>query len=81
MICDRSYGIDQQGGKGQANYTVDIAPPLMSDSHGTPHAVAYGVVAKGNGDAFINPKTHTALSCGGGEPGQGYPCVLIVKKS
>lgn len=37
---------------------------------------AYGVVAKGNGDAFINPNTHTALSTEGGEPGQGYPCVL-----
>ena len=39
---------------------------------------AYGVVAKGNGDTFINDTTHTALSCGGGEPGQGYPCVLEV---
>lgn len=111
-----AYGIDQQGGKGQANYTQDVAPTLAADSHGTPHAVAYGfpgqsgvssgmpiveegtpamvanqitnvaqpvtsadaygVVAKGNGDAFINPNTHTSLSTGGGEPGQGYPCVL-----
>lgn len=38
---------------------------------------AYGVVAKGNGDAFINPVTHTALTIGGGQPGQGYPCVLV----
>jgi len=38
---------------------------------------AYGVVTKGNGDAFINEKTHTALSVGGGEPGQGYPCCLV----
>ena len=36
------YGIDQQGGKGGANYTVDVAPPILSDSHGTPHAVAIG---------------------------------------
>lgn len=35
------YGIDQQGGKGGANYTVDVAPTMASDSHGTPHAVAY----------------------------------------
>lgn len=34
------YGIDQQGGKGGANYATDIAPPLAGDSHGTPHAVA-----------------------------------------
>ena len=39
---------------------------------------AYGVTTKGNGDAFINPNTHTALSTGGGEPGQGYPCVLQI---
>lgn len=35
------YGIDQQGGKGQANYTEDVAPTLCSDSHETPHAVSY----------------------------------------
>ena len=38
--------------------------------------VAYGVVTKGNGDAFLNEKTHTSLSVGGGQAGQGYPCVL-----
>ena len=38
-----AYGIDQKGGKGSANYTVDIAPTLLSDSHGTPHAVAQPV--------------------------------------
>lgn len=43
------------------------------------HAVAYGVTAKGNGDAFINPDTHTSLATGGGEPGQGYPCVLTTE--
>lgn len=37
-----AYGIDQQCGKGQANYTQDVAPTLAADSHGTPHAVAYG---------------------------------------
>ena len=34
-----AYGIDLQGGKGGANYTVNFAPTLCSDSHGTPHAV------------------------------------------
>jgi len=34
-----TYGIDQQGGKGQANYTENVAPTLAADSHGTPHAV------------------------------------------
>ena len=39
--------------------------------------MSYGVTAKGNGDAFINAETHTSLSTGGGEPGQGYPCAMI----
>ncbi len=37
---------------------------------------SYGVTTKGNGDAFISEERHTSLSTGGGEPGQGYPCVL-----
>ena len=39
-----AYGIDQQGGKGGANYTVGVAPTLASDSHGTPHGVAYSKI-------------------------------------
>ena len=35
------YAIDQQGGKGSANYAEDVMPTLCSDSHGTPHGVAY----------------------------------------
>ena len=38
--------------------------------------VASGVVAKGNGDCFLSEERHTALSTGGGQAGQGYPCVL-----
>ena len=38
-----AYGIDQQGGKGGANYSENTSPPILSDSHGTPHAVAYGI--------------------------------------
>jgi DNA (cytosine-5)-methyltransferase 1 len=37
---------------------------------------AYGVVTKGNGDAFISLERHTALTSGGGQAGQGYPCVM-----
>ena len=37
---------------------------------------ASGVVAKGNGDCFLFEERHTALSTGGGQAGQGYPCVL-----
>ena len=38
--------------------------------------IAEGVVAKGNGDCFLTPERHTALTAGGGQAGQGYPCVL-----
>ena len=36
----------------------------------------YGVTTKGNGDAFISFERHTSLSVGGGQAGQGYPCVM-----
>ena len=35
-----------------------------------------GVVSKGSGDCFLTPDCHTALSGGGGQPGQEYSCVL-----
>lgn len=76
-----AYGIDQQGGKGGANYTEDVSPTVLSDSHGTPHAVAYGVTTKGNGDAFISEDRHTSLTSGGGQAGQGYPTVLVEEKA
>ena len=53
------YAIDQQGGKGQANYAVDVMPTLASDSHGTPHAVAYGMGAKDDVESSINTSTLT----------------------
>ena len=36
-----AYAIDQQGGKNGANYAENVMPTMCSDSHGTPHAVAY----------------------------------------
>lgn len=38
--------------------------------------IAEGVVTKGNGDCFLTREQHTSLSTGGGQAGQGYPCVL-----
>lgn len=35
-----------------------------------------GVITKGNGDCFLSPERHTALSSGGGQAGQGYPCIM-----
>ena len=40
--------------------------------------VAAGVVTKGNGDCFLTEDVHTSLSAGGGQAGQGYPCVLCL---
>lgn len=37
---------------------------------------AAGVVTKGTGECFLAPERHTTLSAGGGQAGQGYPCVL-----
>ena len=42
--------------------------------------VASGVVTKGNGDCFLSEEKHTSLSAGGGQAGQGYPCVLVSAK-
>ena len=38
--------------------------------------IAEGVVTKGNGDCFLTHEQHTSRSTGGGQAGQGYPCVL-----
>ena len=35
-----------------------------------------GVAAKGDGGCFLSPDKHTTLSSGGGQAGQGYPCIL-----
>lgn len=39
------------------------------------HAVAYGVVSKGNGEAFLMEEKHMSLACGGGQAVQGYPAI------
>lgn len=39
---------------------------------------AFGVVSKGDGDCFLTPERHALLTGGGGQAGQGYPCVLCL---
>ena len=39
---------------------------------------AFGVASKGNGDCFLTPERHASLTGGGGQAGQGYPCVLCL---
>ena len=41
-------------------------------------SIAYGVITKGNGEVIVTAERHTSLSTGGGQAGQGYPCVLII---
>ena len=55
-----AYGIDQQGGKGGANYTVEVSPTVLSDSHGTPHAVAYGICSYGS-NAMLSSNPHSGV--------------------
>ena len=68
------YGIDQQGGKGGANFSVGVMPPLLSDSHGTPHAVVCAV-DQGGGKSGANVTKNTAptlCTTHGGEPAVAY---------
>jgi len=68
---------------------LGVARTLAPGTHASgPHLTktlinsnAYGVVTKGNGDAFINADTATALSTSDGEPRQWYPCVLQVNSN
>ena len=56
------YGIDQQGGKGSANYTENVSPTILSESHGTPNAVAYGFdpsAARDVGELFLEETSKT----------------------
>lgn len=50
--------------------------PLVACGFDTQHVAASGMVAKGNGDVHVTPERHAALSCGGGQAGQGYPAIL-----
>lgn len=70
-----AYTVDMGGGKSSVCTYEDKSPTLTCTHYGEP-AVAYGVTTKGNGDAFIARERHTSLTDGGGQAGQGYPCVL-----
>ena len=57
IVC---YGIDQQGGKGNAGFTEDVSPTVLSDSHGTPHAVCYGIGSFGS-NAWKSGNPHSGV--------------------
>ena len=83
--CGERNGVEREVVLGADMYnhsiTGDIAVTLNASSGDSPThsgpSVVYGVTAKGNGDAFLSEEKHTTLSSGGGEPGQGYPTVLL----
>ena len=54
----------------------DVAGALSAQPAMKQQTFVAGIVSKGNGDCFLTPERHTALSGGGGQPGQGYPCIL-----
>lgn len=63
----------------QVSETMEITPAKVDSNceiSQTEIIFAAGVVSKGNGDCFITPEQHTSLTSGGGQAGQGYPCVL-----
>lgn len=59
---------------------TEVAHPVTASGtdgmgRGVP-AVAYGVTAKGNGEAYLSEEEAPTLASGGGMPGQGYGAVL-----
>ena len=81
VITD-THILDDQGGSVMNVRTDGKAPTIRAQMGGHPPVVmipdepkAYGVTTKGNGDAFVSEERHTALCGGGGQAGQGYPCV------
>ena len=63
-------------------FTPDGISPTLTGADGgggrNPAGLLFsaGVVTKGNGECIVTPEKHTSLTAGGGQAGQGYPCVL-----
>jgi len=83
MLC-----LNDQGGE-RMDVTEDVAstlragmgshqPLVAQPGEETICQPAFGIVSKGNGDCFLTPESHTSLTGGGGQVGQGYPCVLCL---
>ena len=54
---------------------IAVLLPLLR-VHGDNKVGVSGILTKGNGDASLMSELNYSLSCGGGQAGQGYPCVL-----
>ncbi len=76
----------RSGSHGERSHSEmgELSPQGESEGYGAcgdekQQTFVAGVVTKGNGDCFLTPERHTALSGGGGQAGQGYPCVLTAE--
>ena len=80
-IVQSVIAIDQQGGKGGANYAIDVMPTLCSDSHGTPHAVAYAsnMILDDQGGQQISVRTDGKAPTLRAETHGNLPCVLDIR--
>lgn len=74
------YAIDQQGGKGMAGYGVNVCPTLASDSHGTPHAVAYGINCSGGADAQVDTEKIGCITAAANSSGNNKAAVAYEKE-
>lgn len=54
----------------------DIAGAIQAQPGMKQQTFVAGIVSKGNGDCFLTPECHTSLAAGGGQAGQGYPCIM-----
>lgn len=75
-----TFCLNDQGGE-RMDITEGFTATLRAGMSGHPPLIAEqiavsGAVTKGNGDCFLTPDVHTSLTGGGGQSGQGYPCVL-----
>lgn len=55
----------------------DVAGALQAQPGMKQQTFVAGLVTKGNGDCFLTPEKHAALLTGGGQAGQGYPCIFV----
>ena len=56
----------------------DVAGALCGSPGMKQQTYVAGVVSKGDGTCFLTEDTHTSLTGGGGQAGQGYPCILTI---
>ena len=64
-----------------ATLTCYHEQPIVCGETSEVTSAAAGLTAKGNGDCFLSPECHGALTCGGGMPGQGFPAALVAHKA